>query len=169
MVMPTSLSITLLILLSPVAAAAQETSCLQFFPAGQPPALVNPKLGQRATLLCNDGYAVLASGVTHGAVWSAKHPTAASLAQARGIRREGQFHADDRLQVADQAQLADYRRSGYDRGHMTPSGDMPDEHAHPGLNSGNVPTTHFITRYDVTVDADTPTRAISRQLQISAS
>ncbi len=53
----------------------------------------------------------------------------ASLEAARGTPREGQFHPDDRLPFADQAQLVDYRRSGYDRGHMTPSGDMPDEHA----------------------------------------
>ena len=58
-----------------------------------------------------------------------QHPTAASLEQARHIRREGQFHAEDRLSPPDQAQLADYRRSGYDRGHMTPSGDMLDEQA----------------------------------------
>ena len=57
-------------------------TCPQFFPAGQLPVLVNPKLGQRTTLLCNDAYAVLASGVTHGAIWSAEHPTAASLGQA---------------------------------------------------------------------------------------
>ena len=104
-------------------------ACPQFFPGGQPPALVNPKLGQRTTLLCNDAYAALASGVTHGAIWSAEHPTAASLGQAQGIRREGRFHAEDRLPPDDQAQLADYRRSGFDRGHMTPSGDMPDEQA----------------------------------------
>ncbi len=36
------LSLTLLILLTPAAAAAQETSCPQFFPGGQPPALTNP-------------------------------------------------------------------------------------------------------------------------------
>ncbi len=123
------LPLALVVLLTPAAAAAQDAGCRQFFPGGQPPVLINPKLGQHTTLLCNDAYAALASGVTHGAIWSAEHPTAASLEQARHVRREGQFHAEDRLPPADQAQLADYRRSGYDRGHMTPSGDMPDEQA----------------------------------------
>jgi len=88
--------------------------------------LLNPKLEQRTTLLCNDAYAVLASGVTRGALWSAEHPTAASLDAARATPREGQFHIEDRLPPGDQARLEDYRRSGFDRGHMTPSGDMPD-------------------------------------------
>ena len=69
---------------------------------------------------------MLASGVTHGALWSAEHPTATSLEAARGTERVNDFHPEDRLPVADQAQVEDYRRSGYDRGHMTPSGDMPD-------------------------------------------
>ena len=56
-------------------------------------------------------------------------PTRTSLHAAHEMPREGQFHPDDRLPVADQAQFEDYRRSGYDRGHMTPSGDMPDETA----------------------------------------
>jgi len=118
-----------LALLVPVAAFAQAPACPQFFPDGQPPALVNPRLAERTTLLCNDAYAALASGVTHGAVWSAERPTTASLETARSTPRQGQFHPDDRLPFADQAQLDDYRRSGYDRGHMTPSGDMPDEAA----------------------------------------
>ncbi len=118
-----------LALLAPVAALAQAPACPQFFPGGQLPALVNPRLAQRTTVLCNDAYAVLASGVTHGALWSAERPTTASLGAARRTPREGQFHPDDRLPSADQAQLDDYRRSGYDRGHMTPSGDMPDEAA----------------------------------------
>src|SRR5260221_12908093 len=45
------------------------------------------------------------------------------------MSRQGQFPPDDRLHFSDQAQLADYRRSGYDRGHMTPSGDMPSDSA----------------------------------------
>lgn len=117
-----------LALLAPVAALAQAPACRQFSP-GQLPALTNAKLVPRTTLLCNDGYAALASGVTHGTLWSAEHPTAASLAAARATPRQGQFHPDDRLPPTDQAQLADYRRSGYDRGHMTPSGDMADETA----------------------------------------
>lgn len=113
----------------PAVAFAQPAACQQFFPDGQPPALVNPRLGQRTTLLCNDAYAVLASGITHGALWSAEHPTTESLAAARSTPRQGAFHPDDRLPPDDQAQLDDYRRSGYDRGHMTPSSDMPDDQA----------------------------------------
>ncbi len=112
---------------APMPALAQAPACGQFAPSGQLPVLLNAKLASRTTLLCNDGYAALASGLTHGALWSAEHPTTASLAAARATPRQGQFHPDDRLPSADQAQIADYRRSGYDRGHMTPSGDMPDE------------------------------------------
>ena len=105
---------------------AEAPACPQFFAGGQPPALVNSRLAQRTTLLCNDAYAVLASGVTHGAIWSAERPTAATVAAARDTVRESQFYPDPRLPAADQAHLEDYRRSGFDRGHMTPSGDMPD-------------------------------------------
>ena len=114
---------------APALAFAQPVSCPQFFPRGQPPALVNPRLAQRTTLLCNDAYAALASGITRGPIWSAEHPTAASLDAARDTSREGEFHVEDRLPQADQAQLEDYSHSGYDRGHMAPSGDMPDEQA----------------------------------------
>ena len=120
------LALGLALLVAPAFAFAQAPACPQFFAGGKAPALVNPRLGQRTTLLCNDAYAVLASGVTHGAIWSAEHPTAASLEAARGTPREGKFHAEDRLPPGDQARLEDYRQSGFDRGHMAPSGDMPD-------------------------------------------
>jgi endonuclease G len=116
-------------LLTPGIASARSVACPQFFADGQSPALLNSKLDRRTTFLCNDAYAVLASGVTHGALWSAEHLTADSLAVARDTPRRGRFHADNRLPFSDQAQLSDYRRSGYDRGHMTPSGDMPGYHA----------------------------------------
>ena len=110
----------------PALATAQAPACPQLFSGGQPPALLNPRLEQRTTLLCNDAYAVLASGVTRGALWSAEHPTAASLDAARDTPREGQFHVEDRLPPGDQGRLEDHRRSGFGRGHMTPNGDMPD-------------------------------------------
>jgi endonuclease G len=88
--------------------------------------LLDARLAQRATLLCNSAYAVLASGVTKGAIWSAEHLTADMVAAARDTVRASEFFADDRLPPADQALNEDYRGSGFDRGHMTPSGDMPD-------------------------------------------
>ena len=99
------LAITLALLAAPLAALAQDAVCPEFFSGGQPPALVNPRLAKRTTLLCNDAYAVLASGVTRGPLWSAEHPTAASLAAARDTPRQGEFHPEARLPRADQAQL----------------------------------------------------------------
>src|SRR4051812_9441231 len=85
-------------------AVAEPASCPQLFPGGQPPALTNPRLAQRTTLLCNDAYAALASGVTHGPIWSAERPTADSVAAARDTVRGSQFYADPRLPPTDQAQ-----------------------------------------------------------------
>ena len=88
-----SFPVALALLVVSAPAFGQASSCPQFFPGGQPPVLVNSNLAQRTTLLCNDAYAVLASGVTHGTMWSAEHPTTASLDAARGIKRQGEFHA----------------------------------------------------------------------------
>jgi endonuclease G len=111
----------------PAAARAQDkVLCPALFAGGQPPVLLNPKLTSRTHGLCYGAFAVLDSGVTRGPLWSAEHPTAASLRAARGQVRVNLFHAEDALPPEDRAELGDYARSGFDRGHMTPSGDMPD-------------------------------------------
>jgi endonuclease G len=128
---PSLLRILVFMLLSglPVTLVAQPRSCAVLFVGGQAPALLNPKLAQRTTPLCNDAYAALASGVTRGPLWAAERLTPESLEGARATPRQGEFHAESWLPEDDQAQLQDYSRSGYDRGHMAPSGDMPNVQA----------------------------------------
>jgi endonuclease G, mitochondrial len=67
------------------------------------------------------------SGVTRTPLWSAEHLTARRVAQAEDMSRDNAFHAEPRLPKSQRAELADYARSGFDRGHMAPSGNMPDE------------------------------------------
>lgn len=106
---------------------AEPASCPQFGVGGQLPTLVDPKLAPRTTLLCNEVYASLNSGLVHEPLWSAEHLTRTDIEQARDLGRiTERFHADPRLPPGDGAELSDYRRSGYDRGHMTPSGEAPD-------------------------------------------
>jgi endonuclease G len=106
--------------------SARAGECDSLFAGGQPPVLLNARLVQRTTPLCNEAYAALASGITRGPLWSAEYLTAQGLARAQATAREGRFHEEERLPLDDRAMLSDYTRSGYDRGHMTPSGDMPD-------------------------------------------
>lgn len=67
---------------------------------------------------------MLHSGVSHTPVWSAEHLTSARMAAASGMKRKNAFHPEQSLAFGDRAELADYARSGFDRGHMSPSGDM---------------------------------------------
>lgn len=106
--------------------AAAQPSCPQHFAGGQPPALVNPRLATKARPLCYRMFGVLHSGLTRTPLWSAERLTRDTVEAAREVRRINLFHPEDQLPADEQAELSDYARSGFDRGHMTPSGNMPD-------------------------------------------
>ena len=61
------------------------------------------------------------SGVTRTPLWSAELITKEHVLSQRGMKRENMFHPDERLAPSERSELQDYMRSGYDRGHMTPS------------------------------------------------
>ena len=115
-----------LLLFAPALAEAAKTSCPEHFFDQQAPDLLNAKLGTSTHELCYSGYAALHSGITRTPLWSAEHLTREQVNAAQGQVRVNRFHADPHLPRDERAELADYARSGFDRGHMAPSGDMPD-------------------------------------------
>lgn len=94
----------------------------QFPPAGPP--LVNEELRRTAKPLCFSEFAILYSPDKKSALYAAAALDAERLARAAQTKREGSFFADPRLAREERAELADYARSGYDRGHLGPAGDM---------------------------------------------
>jgi endonuclease G len=66
------------------------------------------------------------SGLTRTPLWSAEYLRADRIESAQGLSRENAFHAEPKLPPGHRAELANYARSGFDRGHMSPNGDMPD-------------------------------------------
>jgi endonuclease G len=108
------------------ARAPRPQSCDDHFVDGQAPRITNPKLGNKTETLCFNVFSVLHSGITRTPLWSAEHLQAENIAAAQELSRENSFHAESRLPDSQRAELSDYARSGYDRGHMAPNGDMPD-------------------------------------------
>lgn len=127
----------ILILVLPVWAMASTSSleatqlptsfarCPQFFLGQKPPAV---KVGPKLRELCFDSFAVLHSGVTKTPVFAAQRLNKNALG---GVKRQrsDRFFADARLPRSERAELDDYKRSGYSRGHMAASGDMATEDA----------------------------------------
>ena len=109
-----------------VLSPAWATDCPQHYAAGAPPVIVKPALKVRTQDLCFRAYAVMHSGVSRGPLWSAERLLRANIEAARDLTRKDSFHPEPALLFSDRAELADYARSGYDRGHMSPNGDMPD-------------------------------------------
>lgn len=107
------------------AANAAPSSCPEKFAGGQAPDIVNQALAPKTRELCYSQFAVLHSGISRTPLYSAERLTAEDIRGAESIPREGKFHAEPRLPKAERAELADYKGSGMDRGHMTPSGDAP--------------------------------------------
>ena len=107
-------------------AHAASTDCPEHFAGGAAPDLVNAKLNQKARALCFQQFAVLHSGITRTPLYSAEHLTRDRVAAAKGLERPdaNAFHPDPRLPPDERAELNDYKRSGFDRGHLAPNGDM---------------------------------------------
>ena len=120
------------------------TACPDDFTGGEPPTLVNPKLAHDAYPLCFNGFATLFSGMTRTPIYSAEHLTAARVDAARSMVRVDSFHPESQLPEGVRSELSDYRRSGYDRGHMAPNGDMGDGASqHDSFSLANmVPQNH---------------------------
>ncbi|TXN72755.1 DNA/RNA non-specific endonuclease [Methylobacterium sp. WL6] len=113
------------VLLLGCGAARSSDACPALFADDRAPELTNPKLASRTLALCFDAYAVLHSGVARTPLYAAEHLTRASVAAARLVERIDAFHDEDRVPPDDRARLDDYVRSGFDRGHLAPAGDMP--------------------------------------------
>ena len=108
---------------------AATAPCAEFFFDQQAPQITNQKMVPQTRVLCFTAFAVLHSGQTRTPLWSASHLTRASVNSARELIRINAFHTESALPVAERATLQDYARSGFDRGHMFPSGDAPTAHA----------------------------------------
>lgn len=120
-------------------AHAQTTGCDKHFFQKVTPEFTRPALQANSVGLCFEAFAVMHSGVSKTPLWSAQHLTRESLKAAKSVKRADSFHAESALPPLHGAELADYARSGFDRGHMAPAADMPTKEAqHESFSLANV-------------------------------
>jgi endonuclease G len=102
-------------------AAENFSACPQFFANAKPPAIT---LGATDRALCYDAFAILHSGESKTPLFVAEKLNRAAISDT-GEKRSNRYYADARLRAPERATLADYKGSGFDKGHMAPAGDMP--------------------------------------------
>jgi endonuclease G len=105
---------------------ALASGCPSHYVDGRAPEIRNQKLAAATRELCYGVFGIMHSGVTRTPLWSAENLRAENVESAQGLKRDNAFHAEPRLPRNQRAELDDYARSGFDRGHMSPNGDMPD-------------------------------------------
>ncbi|MGE8557439.1 MAG: DNA/RNA non-specific endonuclease [Acinetobacter sp.] len=107
--------------------SSSNSACLDQFYRDIPPYLAKESLNKNAFPLCFNGFNVMYSGVSKTPLWVAEALTPQRLSQK--IPREDNFHEETAVKAEYRATLADYKASGYDRGHMAPNADMPNKNA----------------------------------------
>jgi endonuclease G len=95
--------------------------CKQLFADGKAPVIAVVDMQLRA--LCFSNFAVMHSGASRTPFYVAERLNK-TLLNAAHLKRGDKFFADARLPRAERAELADYKGSGYDRGHMAPAANM---------------------------------------------
>lgn len=89
-------------------------SCVEYIKLGVP--------GHQGNPLCRKGYALAHNPETKTPNWVAEHLTREKATAVRA--RSNNFQPDPDLDEGERAELVDYAKSGFDRGHMAPAGDM---------------------------------------------
>jgi endonuclease G, mitochondrial len=120
-------ALPILLLSISTASHAAFDACRDYFPNQTPPK-VSMSPGQTRDL-CMSDFAILHSGESKTAVFVVEHMNRARLIDAQDEQRTDRFYEEGRLPSAHRARLADYRGSGYDRGHLAPAADMPTPEA----------------------------------------
>lgn len=106
-------------------AALAQTACGAHYPGGQAPAVLNTNLNNKLREVCYPRYVVGHSGLLRVPIWSAERMTAERAAEALATSGgDYDFSADPNLPASERAELSDYKSSGFDRGHLTPSGNF---------------------------------------------
>jgi endonuclease G len=98
--------------------------CSSLSPFGARPQILNDTLKQKSDVLCYEEFLLFHSGLTKTPLWTAQHLTLEGVIAAEAVDREDVFHVEARIAQENRAELDDYRRSGFDRGHMAPAADM---------------------------------------------
>jgi endonuclease G len=122
------LALLLLAVPLPVSAEPAPQGCTEHFLGGEMPD-VSTNRSARTKQLCFSEFALLHSGLTKTPMWSAEHLTSERIEAAAGMKRKNSFHVELKLPPDDRAEISDYKDSGFDRGHMSPNGDMPNAKA----------------------------------------
>ncbi len=104
-------------------ALAAFEDCKDLFPAQQIP--TSPQAGRD---LCFDNFAIYYSPQDKKPIYTVERLNKEQFSSPHP-RRSNQFYEEARLPFAERSLLADYRGSGYDRGHNAPAGDMSNERA----------------------------------------
>ena len=136
---------TILLLMACLAAPSwAATQCPQHFAAGVAPTVTNPKFQVQTQEICFEAFAVLHSGLSRTPLFSAEHLTRTNVEAAADLSRKDSFHPEPSLPAQDRAELSDYARSGYDRGHMSPNADFSTRSAqrHSFSLANMVPQVH---------------------------
>lgn len=112
--------------------ARKETSfanCGKMYPAGMEPTFSKASYAEAMKpsykVLCYRAFSVGHSGRTRTALWSAEMLDPTSMNMAKDVARSSDFKPDPNLPEDERSELDDYRRSGWQRGHLAPSADMP--------------------------------------------
>lgn len=111
----------------------RSNGCDRMFVAGVRPVITNATLKANADKawdeVCYRAYSAGHAGVYRVPLWSAEivDPTTTELASR--LSRDSRFREDTSIPESRRAVDDDYRHSGYDRGHLAPSADMPSMEA----------------------------------------